>query len=1091
MLSGAVLPDLLRQVKTNGITAAILVTSEGSLLASSGPDEQDAVLGGIAADIWLAYETSAGPEMQNLIVDCDARTAVTTGWRYLCFTTGWRYLCFTGQYFVGELNTIAPKMISKPTESISIPAVLLALPSAPFAMSSRKIVLNFTEVKSQGPQAMPRMSHASVTVDHTIFYLFGESGKDNDRIFYKDICAYNTVTNTWTRPVGGPLSPAHAIGMQSRGDHSALLFGKDKITLFGGRNRERYFNDVLIYQYEDDENLTPIQMECTGTLPPTRRGHSAANIGNEKMLIFGGQGANGDLYGDTHILDMETQRWMRAHCRVGAVGRGLIVGLGRSVVGRVGWRMAGTWAAGLGRAGSEQWMQLEMEGPHPGPRLGHSMTLVGPDGSAILMWGGCNENYDYCNLGFVFDGRTRRWSRADMMGSYPCPRSFHKASLVDDNLWVFGGWSGYRTCTGLWKAGLQLVDSPVEAAGEELHQHPAGAFSSGSGDPSALTYVVEKANEPPGERLRALRTSGFTATAYHRTNELPIHVRLHGPGETHILNATPTAFPQAFQRIVPGPEDAVPDPASLPAPPPSVAPLQPDEEAMLDRMINNYLAASWESYCPTIPELDRLIALATAIFSNEPSLLQVDLPVKIFGDIHGQMQDLRKFFSLCGNPVTDVCQYCFLGDYVDRGRNSVPVITLLFALKVRYRSRFHLLRGNHETEATNMEYGFRAECDELFGGPGGEHVWSAFNRAFTYMAPAALVGHQVFCVHGGLSPQLDLKSIYVIRRPCKGDADSQPLLYDMMWSDPAVREDDPAEYKPNPRGGGHEFNRLAVEKFVQKNGLKMVVRGHEVAEEGFFRFAGDKMLTVFSATNYGGIKNKGAMLLLDEHLTATLEVIKPDFPATPTMPPARLHPGSPSQQQQQQQQQQQDSLMMGGWPDGLLSPPLPAPSGPKGAPATAISAAALGLSQALVSSPSTTALASRMALGEAVVGGGPVPMALEGPPPATPPMTMIPSRTIATLLLAPAPLWVCVPLGTSPPAVVWRAPYAAAAAALCVRLSSAQLSPRQSTARHGTARHGKGWDGMGHEEQGPAHHRPRAIIPQPPLPSETTCGGGE
>jgi len=82
-------------------------------------------------------------------------------------------------------------------------------------------------------------------------------------------------------------------------------------------------------------------------------------------------------------------------------------------------------------------------------------------------------------------------------------------------------------------------------------------------------------------------------------------------------------------------------------------------------------------------------------FSNEPSLLSVPLPAKIFGDIHGQFKDLRKFFAKCGNPCTDICNYVFLGDYVDRGPHSLAVISLLFALKLRYPTRFYLIRGLH------------------------------------------------------------------------------------------------------------------------------------------------------------------------------------------------------------------------------------------------------------------------------------------------------------------------------------------------------------------------------------------------------------
>ena len=82
-------------------------------------------------------------------------------------------------------------------------------------------------------------------------------------------------------------------------------------------------------------------------------------------------------------------------------------------------------------------------------------------------------------------------------------------------------------------------------------------------------------------------------------------------------------------------------------------------------------------------------------------VLKVDAPVKVFGDIHGQYQDLMRFFDLWGTPDEngdiECYDYLFLGDYVDRGSKSVEVMILLMILKLRYPLRICLLRGNHET----------------------------------------------------------------------------------------------------------------------------------------------------------------------------------------------------------------------------------------------------------------------------------------------------------------------------------------------------------------------------------------------------------
>jgi hypothetical protein len=96
-------------------------------------------------------------------------------------------------------------------------------------------------------------------------------------------------------------------------------------------------------------------------------------------------------------------------------------------------------------------------------------------------------------------------------------------------------------------------------------------------------------------------------------------------------------------------------------------------------------------------------------------VVDVRPPVKIFGDIHGQLQDLLRLFSGHGFPIgcggdIDVVTYVFNGDFVDRGSHQLEVLLLLFSLKIAHPTRVVLLRGNHETNSVSSFYGFKKEC---------------------------------------------------------------------------------------------------------------------------------------------------------------------------------------------------------------------------------------------------------------------------------------------------------------------------------------------------------------------------------------------
>lgn len=165
-------------------------------------------------------------------------------------------------------------------------------------------------------------------------------------------------------------------------------------------------------------------------------------------------------------------------------------------------------------------------------------------------------------------------------------------------------------------------------------------------------------------------------------------------------------------------------------------------------------------------EIRFLCTKAREIFINQPILLELEAPLKICGDIHGQYYDLLRLFEYGGFPPE--ANYLFLGDYVDRGKQSLETICLLLAYKIKYPENFFILRGNHECASINRIYGFYDECssstDEADIGKRRYNIklWKTFTDCFNCLPIAAIIDEKIFTMHGGLSP--DLSSMEQIRR---------------------------------------------------------------------------------------------------------------------------------------------------------------------------------------------------------------------------------------------------------------------------------------------------------------------------------------
>ncbi|OAG28933.1 serine/threonine-protein phosphatase 4 catalytic subunit [Nematocida displodere] len=228
---------------------------------------------------------------------------------------------------------------------------------------------------------------------------------------------------------------------------------------------------------------------------------------------------------------------------------------------------------------------------------------------------------------------------------------------------------------------------------------------------------------------------------------------------------------------------------------------------------------------------------ACEVFAEEPSLLRLSSGLMVVGDVHGQFFDL---LNIVGTKPSQ--KYLFLGDYVDRGANSLEVILLLLHTKIRHRDRVWMIRGNHESYRLSFAYGFYEECMRMHSTPAG---WSALCEVFEYLPLAGVIDGKIFAVHGGIGPETALKNIAEVDRV--GDVPLVGTISELLWSDPdtAVQE-----YEKNSRGAGYLFGEAQVDAFLREAGLEKIIRSHQLVDSGYKEDFEGRVITIWSAPNY-------------------------------------------------------------------------------------------------------------------------------------------------------------------------------------------------------------------------------------------------
>ena len=741
-------------------------------------------------------------------------------------------------------------------------------------------LIELTKIEHIGEIPLNRFGHTLIPITKTKVCLFGGSVGDSHKLNYNnETFTYNILTKIWQKI---NIKDPNTIP-KGRAAHAACAIGEGKMAIYGGS----ITNGGLA---EDVLNIFKLNLECQnegewsqinseGERPGQRYGHSL-NYLDPYLILFGGN-LNPKLMNDIWLMDMnlkEKYTWVKIDisenipeerlyhssciCQEGDYKNKLVIFGGRNTQNKP---LNDLWILNLKKPEENKeeekiaanWDELKPENNNNFiNRINHSMLFYG---HYLLIFGGKNPAPNSLPIE-AFDIEKKQLYKFQKLNM-----NRHTSFIFEKNIYFFGGFYQKNPFPlgDLYEISLDLIFEKSELKDIFKNKENVNKNEKGNGK-EKVNYLLsnevvigsDKRVPSHNNKDEIDELSMFRKLSISKLSDENRRLGVMGL-ETALLSKKGTYNIKLIEKFLDN----------------FLRPLDWFDKKLMAQLRANLHFQKKEIFY--------LIDEVTKIISTENSLIKIRSPCKIFGNINGIYTDLMRYFESYGNPSDNiqngdinVMQYIFLGDFCDRGNLSLEVILLLFALKIKYPNFIYLIRGHHEDIIINEFYGLGDECKEKLKEDiqAEDSVFKRINRAFNYLPFGVLVDNNILCIHGGLGSSIkSLEDISNIPRPTQIYQDPENLtqlhILDLLYSE--FDEDEGDLYNinslrdKNKKGFIVNYGKKILDEFCEKNNINLIIATHKFIKDGFCTYCDDKLLNIFSCTNYMDTGNNvGAMVII-------------------------------------------------------------------------------------------------------------------------------------------------------------------------------------------------------------------------------------